>query len=68
MIEPVPTARVAELRGTPGYTEATYSECFYVANSATHEATKDLRVRQAIAHAIDREGLVKRLAGLGEVA
>ena len=68
MIEPVPPARVAELRGTPGYMEATYSECLYVANSAAHEATKDRRVRQAIAHAIDREGLVERLAGLGEIA
>ena len=68
MFEGVPTAQVNEFRGQDNYAEAAYSDCFYVTNSLIHEATKDVRVRQAIAHAIDKEKLVRQLAGLGEPA
>jgi peptide/nickel transport system substrate-binding protein/oligopeptide transport system substrate-binding protein len=68
MLEAVPDTRVAELQKAPGYTEATFSECYFVTNSVVHAATKDRRVREAVAHAIDRDAIVAQLAGLGEVA
>ena len=68
MFEPVPAGKVNELRETPTYVEAPFSDCFYVSCSLDHEALSDLRVRQAVHHAIDKEKLVRQLAGLGEPA
>jgi len=44
------------------------NNCYYFTQSLDHPALKDLRVRQAVAHAIDKERFVKTLRGLGEAA
>ena len=68
MFESLPAGKVNELRETPTYLEAPFSDCFYASCSLDHEALSDLRVRQAVHHAIDKEKLVRQLAGLGEPA
>jgi ABC-type transport system substrate-binding protein len=47
---------------------ALVSDVYYITLNLEHEATKDLRVRQAIAHAIDKERLIRVLKGLGQPA
>ena len=68
MFEPVPAGEGQRAAETPTYLEAPFSDCFYVSCSLDHEALSDLRVRQAVHHAIDKEKLVRQLAGLGEPA
>lgn len=68
MFEPVPAGKVNELRDIDAYAEAAFNDCYYVTCSLDHPALKDVKVRQAVHHAIDKEKLVRQLAGLGEPA
>ena len=72
MSEPIPSARSRRSRTTPDLTaqlfEGPFNNVNYITLSLDHEAMADLRVRQAIAHAVDKERFVRAIKGLGEVA
>jgi ABC-type transport system substrate-binding protein len=71
MEEQVPAGSIAGLRAdTRGaqLLEQTANNVLYITLSVDHEALGDLAVRQAIAHAVDKERFVRALKGLGQPA
>jgi ABC-type transport system substrate-binding protein len=72
MEEGIPSGSIAQLRDNPETAEQVYidteNNVLYFTMSLKHEALSDLRVRQALAHAIDKERYARAIAGLGEVA
>jgi ABC-type transport system substrate-binding protein len=72
MSEPIPSASFPALQDAPDLTaqlfEGPFNNVNYITLSLDHEAMADLRVRQAIAHAVDKERFVRSIKGLGEVA
>lgn len=72
MSSQVPAESFQQLQADPNLKADLYVEpinnCFYFTQSLDHPALKDLRVRQAVAHAIDKERFVKTLRGLGDMA
>lgn len=72
MAAQVPAEAFQGLESNPNLTAQLYVEpvnnCFYFTQSLDHPALQDVRVRQAVAHAIDKERFVRTLRGLGEVA
>jgi ABC-type transport system substrate-binding protein len=72
MEEDVPTGLLDQIRNDPSLAEqlfiATENNCYYITLSLKHKALSDVRVRTAVAMAIDKERLVRVLKGLGEPA
>ena len=72
MQDPVPAGMLNQLRNDPNEKDdlkiGTVNNVYYVTNSTKHPALKDLRVRQAVAYAIDKEKLVRQLGGIDQVA
>jgi ABC-type transport system substrate-binding protein len=64
----VPPGQIAQLQGDPNFLVGPFNNVFYVAGSTEHPAMKELAVRQAMAHAVDKERIVRQLAGVGEPA
>jgi ABC-type transport system substrate-binding protein len=68
----VPTGELNKLRDDPtqqdNFKIGDYNNVFYVAGNISHPAIKELKVRQAIAYAVDKEKLVRQLAGIGQPA
>ncbi len=72
MEEEVPLGSLAQLRDDPDLQNqlviGAENNVYYVTLSLEHEALKDLRVRQAVAMALDKEHLIRAIAGLGHPA
>jgi ABC-type transport system substrate-binding protein len=72
MEEEIPSGSLDQLRNDPSLEDQvvidTANNIFYITLSLKHEALSDLRVRQAIAMAVDKERLVRTLKGLGQPA
>jgi ABC-type transport system substrate-binding protein len=72
MEEEVPAGSLAGVRDNPNlsaqFYEGTQNNILYITLSLKHDALKDLKVRQAIAHGVDRERLVRAYRGVGEPA
>lgn len=73
MFDQVPSSEINALRDDPDVSacclqEKAYSDVLFFSMSLEHEALQDLQVRQAVHHAMDKEKLVRQLAGLGEPA
>jgi len=72
MAEPMPKADFVRLHNDPKYRDqvkiAATHDVNYLALSTKHPAMKNLKVRQAIAMAVDKERLVRAIAGRGTVA
>jgi len=71
MNETIPGAQYPSLKGDPRTSklivESLVSDCDYITLSLKHPAMKDLRVRKAIAMAVDKDRLLRTLGGLGAV-
>jgi peptide/nickel transport system substrate-binding protein/oligopeptide transport system substrate-binding protein len=72
MEEEIPAGSLDGLRSNPELENQIYidtvNNIYYITLSVDHEAMGNLAVRQAIAHAVDKERLVRTLKGLGEPA
>ena len=68
----IPPGRLQALRSNPQtkdlLVEGTYNDCWYVSMSTKHRALSNLKVREAVFHAIDKDKVVRILSGLGQVA
>jgi peptide/nickel transport system substrate-binding protein len=67
--EPTDLSRLAELQGNEDLADQLFiadtNDLRYLTLNTKHEAMQDLRVRQAIAHAMDREKLLRTIKGMG---
>jgi ABC-type transport system substrate-binding protein len=72
MSEPVPAQNLVQLRNDPKLKnqllEVTVSNVNYFTLSLKHPALKNLKVRQAVAMAVDKQRFLRAVAGLGQVA
>jgi peptide/nickel transport system substrate-binding protein len=72
MSEPIPSESFPQLKNTPDLTaqlfEGPFNNVNYITLSLKHEALKELKVRQAIAMAVDKQRFVQTIKGLGEPA
>jgi oligopeptide transport system substrate-binding protein len=72
MLESIPAASIALMQGNPQYkpyyNEGQQDDCQWLSLPSKMKPFTDVRVRQAIAMAIDKEKLVKILKGLGTPA
>jgi ABC-type transport system substrate-binding protein len=72
MAEPIPQGSIDQLRNDPATADrlvtGVENNVYYITLSLKHDAMKDLRVRQAIGMAIDKERLVRTLKGLAQPA
>jgi peptide/nickel transport system substrate-binding protein len=70
MSESIPQGSFDQLRNDPAVSEqlviGVENNVYYITLSLKHEALKDIRVRQAIGKAIDKERLVRSLKGLAD--
>jgi ABC-type transport system substrate-binding protein len=68
----VPPGQLQKLRNDPAQKDnlksASFNNVFYVAGSTKHPALKDVKVRQALAYAVDKEKIVRQLGGVGTPA
>jgi oligopeptide transport system substrate-binding protein len=74
MYDPVPAGYVANVLGNPSYlrdhqaVETPQDNCYWLSLSLKNPLLKDIRVRQAIAMAIDKPRVLQVMHGLGHVA
>jgi ABC-type transport system substrate-binding protein len=64
----VPPGQLADVRENPGFNVGAFNNVFYVATSLEHPAAQDVRVRQALAHAVDKDRIVRQLGDVGQPA
>jgi peptide/nickel transport system substrate-binding protein/oligopeptide transport system substrate-binding protein len=68
----VPPGLLSELRNDPAQADnlkiGPFNNVFYVAGSTAHPALQEVKVRQALAHSVDREKIVRQLGGVGQPA
>ncbi len=71
MSEPIPSASYPQLESDAGGAQlfaGPFNNVNYITLSLDHPALKELKVRQAIAMAVDKERFIRSIKGLGEVA
>jgi ABC-type transport system substrate-binding protein len=72
MFEGLPKAVLDQVRDSPDFADrlitGVANNVYYLTLSLKHPALKELKVRQAIAHAIDKERFIRTIGGLGQPA